>query len=114
MVEFILVMPFMIILTLGAIELAVVYMTYSSMMDGARDAARQLARGATTAEAETLARSRMMFDHNYTITARDPAPSSADDVSVTITLPVAEATATNTLPITVPDLQVTVTMRKEA
>lgn len=115
LLEFLLVLPVMVLLTLGAIEMSFVYITYSSMMDAAREATRQLARGSVDADgAEALALARLQMNRPFVIAASDPAPSSADDVAVTITLPVADATATQTLPFQTPNIEVTVTMRKEA
>lgn len=114
MVEFLIVLPVLLLLCFGAIELVFVFMTYGSMLDAARDATRQLALGnITTVQAETLAADRLFLDRPFTITAADPAPSGARDVSVTIELPLSDATATSFLPLPARPLSATITMRRE-
>lgn len=108
-------MPILLTFSLGAAELVFIGTTYSSMLDAARDAARQMANGSMTAPAaQTFAKSRLMIERNFTVVASDPAASGADDVSVVISLPLSEATATQILPLNVSTLSVNVTMRKDA
>ncbi|MEM7693720.1 MAG: TadE/TadG family type IV pilus assembly protein [Pseudomonadota bacterium] len=112
LLEFILVTPVLLILVLGAIEMSMVYITFSSMNDAAREATRALARGVVdTTGAEALAQSRLMFSHPFVITAS--APPANDDVSVTISLPISYASATTVVTSHMADLSVQIIMRKE-
>lgn len=114
MVEFLLVLPLILSLTFGSMEVGFGYFTYSTMLHAARDAARQLALGGVDeAGAATLASSRLMLDRPFTVTARDTDTTGTQAVSVTISLPFQEATATRFLPLPSTPLSVTVVMRSE-
>lgn len=114
MIEFVLVLPLLLLLCFGAIEIVYVAITYSTMVNAARDASRQLALGTVSpAAAEDLARTRLTLDRPFTVVASDPSATDPADVSVTITLPIAEATGTRVLPLGERNLTVTVVMRRE-
>ncbi len=129
-VEFAIVAPVLLLIVLGIIQFGVILFTYNNMVQAAREAARTLAVQETTAaEAEQIALNQIGFSGlSYTITACEPvvvtpphgpacAPplDPASDVSVTITVPLSEATIVDILRLfTTGDLEATVTMRKEA
>ncbi len=128
-VEFAIVAPVVLLIVLGIIQFGMILFTYNNMVQAAREAARTLAVQETTAaEAQQIALNQLGFSGlPFTITACEPdavpphgpacvAPlDPASDVSVTITVPLSEATLVDILGLFVSgDLEATVTMRKEA
>ncbi len=96
-VEFALVAPLLIGLLLGIIQYGSLFLVQTRMTDTARDTARRLAVGDLTSEsdAEDYARARLA-DWSATFTATAVLPAAGDrDVSVTITVPMAEAALIN-------------------
>ena len=128
-VEFALVAPVLIILMLGIIQFGMILYTHNNMVQAAREASRILAKEDTTeAEAIAIANTQLGFSGlTFTVTACTPviglgggppcvAPlDPATDVSVTITVPLAQASLIDILGIFVTgDLEATVAMRKES
>ena len=127
-VEFALVAPVLLLLILGIIQFGMILYTHNNMVQAAREASRILAKKETTAtEAEQVALSQLGFSGlTFTITTCEPVvgvgggppctppldPSS--DVSVTITVPLSQASLVDILGLFVTgDLEARVTMRKE-
>jgi Flp pilus assembly protein TadG len=113
-VEFALIVPALILMIFGIVQLGFAFYTYNEMMNGAREGARRLAVGATVAAAQQRALDAMALDHNYTFPATTPA---ADEVTMTIQLALSEAMVVSVLPLpdelTEKKLTASVTMRKE-
>ena len=87
-----------------------------SMTNAARDAARALAvRGATPAQAQTVALSRLThINAHFTVTATQPPPGSPNrDCTVTITVPRSEVSLHIPGLAEGATLRAEVTMRKE-
>ncbi len=128
-VEFALVAPVLIILMLSIIQFGMILYTHNGMVQAAREASRILAKEDTTeAEAIAVANTQLGFSGlTFTVTACTPviglgggppctAPLDPDsDVSVTITVPLSQASLIDILGIFVTgDLEATVAMRKES
>ncbi len=128
-VKFALVAPVLIILMLSIIQFGMILYTHNGMVQAAREASRILAKEDTTeAEAIAIANTQLGFSGlTFTVTACTPvigvgggppctAPLDPDtDVSVTITVPLAQASLIDILGIFVTgDLEATVAMRKES
>ncbi len=127
-VEFAIVAPLLLLIILGIMQFGMILFTYNNMVQAAREAARTLAVQETTAaEAQQIALNNLGFSGlTFTVTACAPgigvgggppcvAPlDPASDVSVTITVPLSEATLVDILGLfSTGDLEATVTMRKE-
>lgn len=128
-VEFAIVVPVLLLIVLGIIQFGMILFTYNNMVQAAREAARTLAVQETTAaEAQQIALNNLGFSGlTFTITACAPVIAAGggppcvapldptSDVSVTITVPLSEATLVDILGLfSTGDLEATVTMRKEA
>ncbi len=128
-VEFALVILVMIPMILAILEFGIMLFTYNNMVQAAREASRILAKEDTTeAEAIAIANTQLGFSGlTFTVTACTPviglgggppcvAPlDPATDVSVTITVPLAQASLIDILGIFVTgDLEATVAMFKES
>ena len=100
-VEFALVILVMVPFILAILEFGIMLFTYNNMVQAAREAARTLAvQEATLAEATDVVNAQLGFSGlTFTITSCAPAPETpctapldpANDVSVTIAVPLAEA-----------------------
>ncbi len=95
-VEFALILPVLMTMLFGIIQMASVFFTHSNMTTVARDTARRLAVGEfTVAQAEAAATANLIdwASGAATATARvpDPAVSADTDVQVQITVPIAQA-----------------------
>ncbi len=127
-VEFAVVLPVLLLIVLGIIQFGVIFFTYNNMVQAAREAARTLAvQEATATEAQQIALNQLGFSGlAYTVTVCEPdavpphGPACVppldpnSDVSVTITVPLSEATLVDILGLfSTGDLEATVTMRKE-
>ena len=124
MVEFALVLPVLLLIFFGIIQFGFIMFTYNNMVQAAREAARTLAVQETTAaEAQQIALNNLGFSGlTFTITACAPPPVTNNcggdptslDVSVTITVPLSEATLVDILGLfSTGVLEATVTMEKE-
>ncbi len=124
-VEFALVVPVLLLLILGIIQLGIILFTYNNMVQAAREAARVLAvRTASLTEATAVVNAQLGFSGlTFTVTPCAPPPATtncgapldpAKDVSVTVSVPLAEASLINYQGFfSTGDLEATVTMRKE-
>ncbi len=121
-VEFATVAPVVLLIVLGIMQFGMIFFTYNNMVQAAREATRTLAVQETTAaEAQTIALNQLAFSGlPFTVTICEPAtvPCASDplsSVSVTIAVPLSEATIVDILGLfSTGDLEATVTMRKEA
>ncbi len=121
-VEFAIVAPLLLLIILGIMQFGMILFTYNNMVQAAREAARTLAVQETTAtDAQQIALNQLGFSGlPFTVTICEPdtvpcAGNPASDVSVTITVPLSEATIVDILGLfSAGDLEATVTMRKEA
>ncbi len=128
-VEFALVILVMIPMILAILEFGIMLFTYNNMVQAARESSRILAKENTTeTEAIAIANTQLGFSGlTFTVTACTPvielgggppctAPlDPATDVSVTITVPLSQASLVDILGLFVTgDLEATVTMRKES
>jgi Flp pilus assembly protein TadG len=114
LVEFAVVLPLLLLLFFGTITWGGTLALMDNMYDAARQAARQLSVG-TASEAAAAANATAYLStwpNSFTVTAQDTGTTGTDDVRVTV------ATANPfagmfTNVVVIPDLQATVTMRKE-
>ena len=113
-VEFALTAPILILMIFGIVQLGFAFFTYNEMMNGAREGARRLAVGSTMAVAKQRALDSMSLGRSYQFPTPTPA---ADEVTMTIQLPLAEAMVVSVLPLpdslTTKKITASVTMRKE-
>ncbi len=120
-VEFAIVVPVLLLIVLGIIQFGIILFTYNNMVQAAREAARTLAVQETTAaDAQTIALNQLAFSGlPFTVTICEPvtvpcAGAPLSDVSVTIAVPLSEATLVDILGLfATGDLEASVTMRKE-
>lgn len=127
MVEFTLVAPILIFLTCGIIQFGYVFFLQNTMQNLARDAARGISVGALTGSAgnvncpggaagsaqEMICGGLSGFSGAFSLNAVDP-PDSGDDVTVTVSLPMADAAVMDVLDVmSSGTLSVSATMRKE-
>ncbi len=120
-VEFAIVVPVLLLIVFGIIQFGMILFTYNNMVQAAREAARTLAVQETTvADAQTIALNQLAFSGlPFTVTICEPATvpcagNPATDVSVTITVPLSQATIVDFLGLfSTGDLEATVAMRKE-
>ncbi len=117
-VELAFVLPVLLMLMIGIIDLSSLFFLRNNMVTIARDSARALAVGAvTTAEAEKLAEENLVnWNATFTVTATEPLNPDDTDVVVTISVPMAEAAPIGLVfDLTGLDgtLQTQVTMRQE-
>ncbi len=118
LVELAIVLPLLMLMLLGIIEFGSVFYVRSTMLHGAREAARSLAvRAATAVEAEQIALDHLAgLNLVFTITVTEPDPGIPGDrtTAVQITTPLNPALAGDPLGIFGAGiLQAKVTMRKE-
>ena len=109
-VEFAIIAPVLMLLVFGIVQFGFAFYTYNEMFNGAREGARRLAVGATMDVARERALEVMVLDRNYLFP--EPTPD-ADEVTMTITLPLSEAMIVSVLLLPDFDLTATVTMHKE-
>ena len=109
-VEFAMIAPILILLVFGIVQFGFAFYTYNEMFNGAREGARRLAVGATTAVAEDRAREVMVLDRDYQFPPTSPA---TDEVTMTVTLKLSEAMIVSVLLLPEFDLTASVTMHKE-
>ena len=117
-VELAIVLPLLVLILLGIIELGLVFHVRHTMLNAGREAARSLAiREATAAEAAQIAIDHLAgLNLVFTIMVTEPDPAVPDDrtTAVEITTPVHQASAGDPLGIFGAGiLQAKVTMRKE-
>ena len=120
-VEFATVAPILLLIVLGIMQFGMILFTYNNMVQAAREAARTLAVQETTAaDAQTIALNQLAFSGlPFTVTICEPATvpcagAPLSDVSVTIAVPLSEATLVDILGLfSTGDLEASVTMRKE-
>ncbi len=124
-VEFALVILVMIPMILAILEFGIMLFTYNNMVQAARETARVLAvQEATLTEATNVANAQLGFSGlNFTITSCAPPPEATNctapldpgkDVSVTIAVPLAEASLIDYRGyFSTGNLEATVSMRKE-
>jgi Flp pilus assembly protein TadG len=96
-VEFAMVLPILIMLLLGIIQYGSLFLLQNRMNETARDTARRLAVGDLTSESDAEAYAvAQLADWKATFTAKAQLPQGLDhDVSVTISVPMAEAAILN-------------------
>lgn len=116
--EFALVMPVMLLILFGIIEFGSVLFLHNNMLNAARGAARRMAVAEMTAvEAEALAGTLLAnWSLTFTVVAQEPDPldPTDNDVVVTVTVPIRDATITNAFGLfPAGTLSASVTMRKE-
>ena len=127
MVEFTLVAPILIFLTCGIIQFGYVFFLQNTMQNLARDAARGISVGALTVSNGNVScpggaagSAQLMicgglsgFSGTFSLNAVNPA-NSGDDVTVTVSLPMADAAVMDVLNVmSSGTLSVSATMRKE-
>ncbi len=109
-----LVLPLLILITLGLTGLGSIMFIQNNMLHAARETARSLAVGDTTlGEAHDTAANHLLNweEVNFTVTPTEP---NASDVSVEITTPLSEAALVDVLGIfSSGTLRARVTMKKE-
>jgi Flp pilus assembly protein TadG len=115
-VEFALIMPVLILMLFAIIQFGNIMLTRQMMVYAAREAARSYAVGESTASEaieialDRLSDSSLTFDVNVT----EPSGGS-NDVSVQVTVPMADAALVNVLSTLFSgDIETTVTMRSES
>lgn len=108
-VEFALIAPVFMLFLFGIVQFGFAFFTYNDMFNGAREGARRLAVGVTESEAINRAEESMTLARNYSFV---PA-SSSHDVTMSVTLTLADAMIISVIPL--PDIVLTAsaTMRKE-
>jgi Flp pilus assembly protein TadG len=96
LMELVIVLPFLLLVLFGIIEFGSVMYTRHNMVQAAREAVRVLAvQDGTSAQAMTVANSRLSMVSGVTFTINITAPASGSDpnqdVTVEITAPLSEA-----------------------
>ncbi len=94
-VEFALVLPLFLLLMFGAADFEFVVYTQSVMFNAAREAARRMAVDSTHTVAQAQSDAQSILNTwpiaTYTINPQRPAPTCADCVKVTVSLPMNQA-----------------------
>lgn len=111
--EFALILPLLLLILAGGLQFGVLMMTYNSMVNGARSAARALSLGDTSeAEVRTAVRNWMpawVPDSAVTVTA---TAVGADRVRVDVSVPTVNATVLRLVPMS-ETLDVSIVMMRE-
>ncbi len=114
LVEFTMILPVLLGLTLGGTQYGLMLFVYNNMQDAARTAVRQLALGrATATQAEAIARSQLVtWPTSWTVTAEDTDVTGTNEVRLVITVPAVEASVFRFVPMP-NELRAEVTFPKE-
>ena len=111
--EFALILPLLLTLVIGTLQVGAMMYSYNLMVSSARDTARAMAvcTITTIADAKTQALKSLppwVAAASWTIT-----PVIGTDVSMTISVPITQAALLSYIPFNITDLTTFVTMRKE-
>jgi len=114
--EFALMLPMLLIMIFGTMQMSLMMYSYNTMVSVARDTARSMAvctvTDSTTAyQNAQQSRPPWLTENDWHVTPT--IPIGQGDVSMTITVDAAKAGVLNYLPIHFGDLTTTVVMRKE-
>lgn len=111
--EFALILPLLLTLVIGTLQVGAMMYSYNLMVSSARDTVRAMAVCTITTEADAKTQAMKSLPPwvpkaKWTIT-----PAIGTDVSMRISVPVTQAAILSYIPFTITDLTTFVTMRKE-